>query len=1111
MALEKSKKYSELSELVDNYLSSPNDERLVSTKNLEKIASRLKSKYKSEKSYNKIVEKQSSGNHTGHSKKNRSWSAIICLWKRKEYIKEQIKAIKSQSISPIEIICLINENHFKAAEITELKEQDCKIILSEINSLYNRWAVSYVCRGDYVCIFDDDTIPGSSYIENAIRCCDGYDCMTGASGRIYDPNGRESLYKIVSPVAHDGSFVSCSADDIYCDWVCNSYLFKRSWVPSILDEMSKMESFSTYDDMQAALSLFRSKKIGCIVPFQPQENKELIASLYPEFGSDNHAVWLNYNENHFVDRRKYIKREIETGNYTPVAKRGQTRFHIIIPFGSRVGLDWCLRSVASQVYDNYIVYIVDDCCDNKSNETKSLIYSLGIDQDKTKLFITNEKSYPLLSRCIAYENMNAQRSDVVVHLDGDDFLTNPDVLQLLDEIYCCSTVKMTHGGSVTVTTDAKFFATDKHSLYSEYSEAWRSVDWCSKYNNLTGRLVKETKFDSGTEYIDVNEIKWGHMHLRSHRYHLWHDINKQHFKLNGMYVKAATDMAIFLPMLLITKKADIKYIDRLVYAYTRYPKGTSTQTSVGDDLKAKYISHILSHMNNDIHKNPPSTSNIFNYSEIYLNRNDVDFWGATNTKSKHLAARKLTNRYNPKNHPIANERYKLAIFTIVTSDYIADGMLAIMSLRKYGNINGDLYIFLSESSSHIDESWLTFAKNLGVTIIFRESLTNNEAIKMSRLLLDKYKSSSDEYRWSMKSVLSIELLSTKYQQVIFTDPDTLTVSPVADVFENASKYGMYLFPHFRHYDCENSRKTLYSDGFYNGGLFSATPLGIKALSRWFNRCLTKMDKSISNNTFVDQKYLDTLTYEDVSIGQNLDRGIDFNTWNNENVINVAPSIKSFLLESANFIRHWHFTVGMIDASVKGHTKHKIFNTAIAEYVSLRLILLYALEGITRNGTYKTFLKPRIDTNLTLIKSITEQKISSEKRNTWGVFNPSDVIEANSKTLKLIESYCIKGPLFEFIDFVSEIEIAANLVKSNKNTDGSSECIANDKYGFSNIISKYCKNSSYVNISEHDYLSEQQKICINEIYSSGSSKSLLLDSSNVAGYKTVTHTWHFYEN
>ena len=247
-----------------------------------------------------------------------TWSAIITLWKRKSYLLEQLTAIKNQSIPPSEIIVIINERYIDETYVQAIaKNVSCEILLirSDINSLYLRWSIAYIAKGQYINVFDDDTIPGEFWVQNAYKVSKLFNALVGSSGRIYNKNGFHNYFEVVRP--HGKSITDryrdCSQSDIHCDWVCNSYFFKRDWVSFILADPRYNSSQKTFDDIQLAVSLSNAGGIHSIVPAQPIDNKKLHGSLHESYGNDAHAVWRANPIVHFGSRKIYIESLISLG------------------------------------------------------------------------------------------------------------------------------------------------------------------------------------------------------------------------------------------------------------------------------------------------------------------------------------------------------------------------------------------------------------------------------------------------------------------------------------------------------------------------------------------------------------------------------------------------------------------------------------------------------------------------------------------------------------------------------------------------------------------------------------------------------------------------------
>lgn len=95
-----------------------------------------------------------------------SWTAILNQFKR-PYLEEQVRAMQSQTIPPEEIIVYSNG---KFVDIPDWIHRDCTVIESNKNfGVWARFTIALNATTEYICIFDDDTIPQKKWIENCIE------------------------------------------------------------------------------------------------------------------------------------------------------------------------------------------------------------------------------------------------------------------------------------------------------------------------------------------------------------------------------------------------------------------------------------------------------------------------------------------------------------------------------------------------------------------------------------------------------------------------------------------------------------------------------------------------------------------------------------------------------------------------------------------------------------------------------------------------------------------------------------------------------------------------------------------------------------------------------
>jgi len=866
------------------------------------------------------------------AKQKHSWSAIITMWKRDDYLQEQLSAIREQSIAPEEIIIILNENHIPESRIREIGGSDVKIIRSDINSLYSRWAIAYIAQGEYVSVFDDDVIPGEHWIANAIRACSGYNALVGPSGRIYNPKGKNGYFKLVEPVAdpEDEDTLACAETDVYCDWVCNSYLFKREWVGHVLSRIRYQDSFKTFDDIQLAASLFLSAGIRCVTPMQPLFDARLHGSLKKEYGNDAHAIWRTNSDSHFAERKNYIEWLIANG-YVPVQSRDELfRFHLIVPFGERAYLERCLLSIKGQRYQNFTCTLIDDCHDG--GDSMDMLRRLVLHDTRYRYIKTKEKSYPLRSREMATDMLAANLADVVVHVDGDDWLPYPDVLTRLNRIYRKCGVLATYGNAVGL----EDYGDNNFSGYVRYrmSRRWNVAQKDSKAKILPFRKIEESELVGGWR-----DAPWCGMHLRTFQFSKWVGLNRKTFRdRDGRYLRVCTDAAILIPVLESCQFQSIVFVPELGYVYQNAMNTIHAKNEITPEEKQRALATV---------NGAAMAPNHQAVSEALINGVPPVMTMDANVLQD---MRGPADKYNTQ-FGLLHGKKRGSIVTIVTPDYIADAIVCLMSYLCHVDDACRAYVFVATDNKFELSICADLLKGSELTMLEPAALQHTGM--QSRRLIEKYKIDSDQYRWAMKPVVLLELLKRGEDAALFLDPDTYTVSNITDVHRRWTQHPISVFPHFRDPDSDYLRGVLYKDGFFNGGMLAATPDGIPHLNRLFERCLHEMVKAPARNRWDDQKYFDIFTLEVEGLYVNLDRGIDYNPWNYERVEGlVAPSQRSVLLGSGYFARLWHVATMLVKHSIAlEQKKYAVYRPLVAIYfLSLLYVMVLVLARIAENDS-----------------------------------------------------------------------------------------------------------------------------------------------------------------
>ena len=214
----------------------------------------------------------------------------------------------------------------------------------------------------------------------------------------------------------------------------------------------------------------------------------------------------------------------------------ETSFKIIVPFYNvEKWIKFCIRSIKAQNYKNYKVILVND----ESNDgTVDIIKKEIQDNDKFSLMHTGKNGGALNSTFLGILEANPEDEDVIIVLDGDDWLANKDVFNILNTTYLQNKCLMTYGS------------------YMEYPSKTRG-----KFSRqLPDTIVKDKLF---------RKFQWSTSHLRTFKYRLWKNIRKEDIlDKDGKIYSMCGDLPVIFPMLEMAEERSF-YIEDILHVYNR--------------------------------------------------------------------------------------------------------------------------------------------------------------------------------------------------------------------------------------------------------------------------------------------------------------------------------------------------------------------------------------------------------------------------------------------------------------------------------------------------------------------------------------------------------------
>ena len=217
----------------------------------------------------------------------------------------------------------------------------------------------------------------------------------------------------------------------------------------------------------------------------------------------------------------------------------KNRFVIICPsFNNEEWVETHIESIKCQTYDNYkVIYINDNSTDNTENVLLPLI-----ENDNRFIYIKNESNQGALKNMLnGFENY-CEENDIVLQVDGDDWLSTPTVLENLNELYNKYDYWMSYGKMVAYDENGKIKeANPQNSPFHEFTH-------------------KHQYYRRDT---------WRSSHLRAFRKFLFDKIDKNDFisKIDNKLYWNASDLALMYPMLEMCPVNKIGVIPFITYVY----------------------------------------------------------------------------------------------------------------------------------------------------------------------------------------------------------------------------------------------------------------------------------------------------------------------------------------------------------------------------------------------------------------------------------------------------------------------------------------------------------------------------------------------------------------
>lgn len=211
------------------------------------------------------------------------------------------------------------------------------------------------------------------------------------------------------------------------------------------------------------------------------------------------------------------------------------RFKIVVPaYNCPEWIGRCLDSIAEQTFRAFDVCVIDDASPHPDQRA---IIEEHCQRNGWQSYFNEINQGALANIVKGIQSLHPRDEDVIITIDGDDWLYDRHVLQKLHDIYASEAIYLTYGQFATY----------------------------PRWNIGSCRPVAPEVIERG----ELRKIPWCFSHLRTFKYLLWRNIRDADLRdESGEYYRVTWDLAFMYPMLEMAA-FHFRFIDDITYVYNK--------------------------------------------------------------------------------------------------------------------------------------------------------------------------------------------------------------------------------------------------------------------------------------------------------------------------------------------------------------------------------------------------------------------------------------------------------------------------------------------------------------------------------------------------------------
>jgi glycosyltransferase involved in cell wall biosynthesis len=196
----------------------------------------------------------------------------------------------------------------------------------------------------------------------------------------------------------------------------------------------------------------------------------------------------------------------------------------------------CIDSLRQQSYADWEAYVTVDGCKDRTYE--NAVHSCGADR-RLRITRNPQRMFSLWNLIQAIRSSNAAPEDVIVSLDGDDWLARTDALEIIAGVYSQHYCWVTYGSWISNVTDENCRPRGMWPAYPDGTSDFRKIRWLAT-------AIRTWK-------------KW-----------LWDRVEDRDLRdPTGAYYRVSEDQAVMLPLLEMSSTDKARHIPEALMVYNQ--------------------------------------------------------------------------------------------------------------------------------------------------------------------------------------------------------------------------------------------------------------------------------------------------------------------------------------------------------------------------------------------------------------------------------------------------------------------------------------------------------------------------------------------------------------